>query len=550
LSASRPSPDAIERTAFVVLLAGLVGLFALIATLPAFPIDETRYLTVAWEMRANESWSLPTLNFASYSHKPPLLFWLINGAWSVFGLEVWPARLVGFLSMGAVVLLTHRLDRSLAPGGGTSPADSVLILLALPLFVVLGFAIMFDMLLTVTVMGGLLALWHAGRTGGRSAWLAFGLCIGMGLLAKGPIVLLHLLPPALFARYWIAQPQRKGWHLKSAAALALGAAIALTWAICASIQGGADYAEMLFWKQSAGRITSSFAHAQPFWFYIPIVLLFFFPVLPWRPVREALRSRLRALDDATRFLLSWLLPTFTGLSLISGKNVHYLLPLVPGLALLISLGLRGVAFQEKDRRSFRILAIASAVLLTLLVFVVRDRLPAREALSSALSDLNTPWTAASIIVATLLLFVLNRSLQQALIAVAMANLVLAANLAAQSQQTVARLYDLEPMSKVVADLGGAPLASTQRTFGEFGFLAKLRRPIITIPREQLPCWLAENPGGSALVRTRNLSEGGEAYRTIYSQKYRNRETFSIVQGNGAPAICPPTSVDGPSGDEE
>jgi hypothetical protein len=179
-----------------------------------------------------------------------------------------------------------------------------------------------------------------------------------------------------------------------------------------------------------------------------------------------------------------------------------------------------------------------------------DRLPATGSLSSVLSDLNTPWTAASILFATLLLLVLNRSLQQALIAVGLANLVLVGTLAAQSRQTVARRYDLEPMSKVVAGLGDAPLASTQRSFGEFGFLAKRRRPIVRILREQLPCWLAENPGGSALVRTRNFSGGEEPYRTIYSQKYRNQETFSIVQGNGAPAICPPTSVDGPSSDEE
>jgi hypothetical protein len=48
---------------------------------PPFPIDETRYLTVAWEMYQRNDWVLLHLNGAPYSHKPPLLFWLINLGW-------------------------------------------------------------------------------------------------------------------------------------------------------------------------------------------------------------------------------------------------------------------------------------------------------------------------------------------------------------------------------------------------------------------------------------------------------------------------------------
>ncbi len=57
---------------------------------PLLPIDETRYMTVAWEMRLHEGWLSPlTLNFEPYHHKPPLLFWLINVFWSFFGVSRW-----------------------------------------------------------------------------------------------------------------------------------------------------------------------------------------------------------------------------------------------------------------------------------------------------------------------------------------------------------------------------------------------------------------------------------------------------------------------------
>ncbi len=58
----------------------------------------------------------------------------------------------------------------------------------------------------------------------------------------------------------------------------------------AAYLGGPEYAEMLFWKQSAGRIASSFAHARPFWFYGPILLVFLAPLLAWRPVWAGLRN--------------------------------------------------------------------------------------------------------------------------------------------------------------------------------------------------------------------------------------------------------------------
>ena len=61
-------------------------------------IDETRYLTVAWEMFSSGDWILPQLNGATYSHKPPLLFWLIALGWQGLGVNEWWPRLVPALT--------------------------------------------------------------------------------------------------------------------------------------------------------------------------------------------------------------------------------------------------------------------------------------------------------------------------------------------------------------------------------------------------------------------------------------------------------------------
>lgn len=54
-------------------------------TRPILPIDETRYIAVAWEMWVRGDYLVPDLNNIAYSHKPPLLFWLMQLSWFLFG---------------------------------------------------------------------------------------------------------------------------------------------------------------------------------------------------------------------------------------------------------------------------------------------------------------------------------------------------------------------------------------------------------------------------------------------------------------------------------
>lgn len=524
--------SAAERQGFAAVpLFGLL-LIAAASLLPAFPVDETRYLTVAWEMRATGRWSLPTLNFEPYSHKPPLLFWLINASWAVFGFGVWPTRLVGVGATVAVLILTHCLDRRLAPAQSSGPALSALMLGGLPLFIVLGCSIMFDMLLTATVSGAMLALWIAGRSGDWRAFPAYGASIGLGLLAKGPVVLLFTVPAALLARYWIAPEHRPRWFLRMGAALALGVLIGLAWALRAAAIGGPDYAEMLLWKQSAGRIASSFAHARAFWFYLPVLLLFCVPLLVWRPAWIGLRRSIESSTPGRNFLLSWVVPGLLGLSLISGKQIHYVLPLLPAVALLISLGLRDVTLRDGDRLAWAVLA---AGLLIVAVTLVRggDRLLANNgtALVSIMADVSVPQllVTGTLTVAAIALF--RGSAQRMLMGLATANCIFLGSLALEARAGIAALFDLQPLADVVHRYRNGPIAVAQRTRGELGFLARLNHPVVLVPEDELPSWFARHPEGIAIVRTKSTSLQPDATlpgQVVYSQKYRLQEAFLVV----------------------
>ncbi|MCC7250485.1 glycosyltransferase family 39 protein [Hyphomicrobium sp.] len=518
--------------ATVLLLGGL--LVTASALLPAFPVDETRYLTVAWEMRITGNWSLPTLNFEPYSHKPPLLFWLINASWSVLGVAVWPARLVGAAATVLVLILTHRLERLLAPAQSSGPALSVLMLLGLPLFLVLGCSIMFDMLLTMTVSGALLALWIAGRSGDWRAFLAYGASIGLGLLAKGPVVLLFTVPAALLAPCWIAPEHRRHWYLRIAAAIALGALMGLAWALRAASIGGAEYAEMLLWTQSAGRIASSFAHARPFWFYVPVLLLFCVPLLVWRPAWTSLRRSIKTATPGRNFLLSWFLPGLFGLSLISGKQIHYLLPVLPAVALLVSLSLHHVELRNADRFGWAVLAAGILLVLAVLAMVGRHLYTDDSALASIATQLSLPGVLVTGALAVGAIACFRGSAQRMLVGLAAANSILLGSLTLQSRNGVAGLFDLQPLANVMQRLRDRPIAVAQRTRGEFGFLARLNHPVDHVPETELPSWFLRHPDGIAVIRCRSNAHNCDAPfpgRVLYRKEYRLQEIISIVSAS-------------------
>ena len=72
----------------------LVLVWATLLWRQLIPIDETRYLTVAWEMWLRGDFLVPHLNGQPYSHKPPLIFWLYQLGWTLFGVNAWWPRLL------------------------------------------------------------------------------------------------------------------------------------------------------------------------------------------------------------------------------------------------------------------------------------------------------------------------------------------------------------------------------------------------------------------------------------------------------------------------
>ena len=239
---------------------------------PLIPVDETRYASVAWEMWFRGDYLVPHLNGETYSHKPPLLFWLMTLSWALIGVNDWSLRLVSPLFALAALFLSAHVARLLWPSRRATESLAPLILLGFFFWTVYSTLTMFDMMLAFFALLGIYSLLKLADKGlSLWRWALLAVAIGGGVLSKGPVILLHVLPVALLAPLWIvdktADFRWRYWYGGLLAAILMGAAIALCWAIPAGIAGGEAYRNAIFLGQTSGRLVKSFAHQLPWWWY-------------------------------------------------------------------------------------------------------------------------------------------------------------------------------------------------------------------------------------------------------------------------------------------
>lgn len=403
---------------------------------PLLPIDETRYMTVAWEMRLHGGWLSPlTLNFEPYHHKPPLLFWVINAFWSIFGVSRWAGLIPITLASSAVLFLTVRLVEKMMPAGAADPLKITFLVLGSVPFLIYSTLVMFDMTLTVFVLAALLCLVHyAEKRRFRYAFL-MGLFLGLGVLTKGPVAYLYVIFPMLIGPLWVHKfTNPVSWYGDCFAAIFVSVFPVAIWLFPVLVQSDNHFAFWLLWEQTAGRVTGNFsdAHVRPFYFYLPLIPLLFAPwaFFPdfWRKLKALTSDRIEI-----RFLACWIIPVFLAFCFIKGKQPHYLLPFLPGVIFFLYIFMRDVSLR----------AIRNTALVLIAAVVVGQ---------------------------------------------------------AAASQVYFKNYDLAPIAAYIRDHPNHPWAFVRNYHGEVGFLAKLETSIADRQMDEIDGWFKENPDGWAVIR--------------------------------------------------
>ncbi len=480
---------------------------------PPLPPDETRYLTVAWEMKERGDYLVPHLNGETYAHKPPLLFWLMNVAWLLFGKSLLAARCIAPLAGIATVLLSARLAKDLWPGLSANRRVPW-VLASTMLWMFFSPVTMFDTLLslwTVSALFGMRMIVQQKYL--RGLWVA-GISLGLGILSKGPVILVHVLPAALLFPVW----NRHGNQPKSTAAtyltmlgaVGIGAIIALSWALPAAWAGGEAFANELLFGQTAGRMLNSFAHRQPFWWYLPWLPLCVMPWMLTSGVRNGLWS-LRAVvtkgtnapDDGTRFVLCWGLGSVLILSFVSGKQIYYLMPAVPAFALAVSRWLEDWPMESMDLK----IVGASTVLTALLPVIVNHVAPfSTWPVAGMIPDI---WCLPMVVCGAIVPLLSSCRKETAVAGVSMAAVGFVSCLVMSFEHTVWAGFDVRPLGESLRDRT-EDLAWYGNYHGQLNIPAVRSHVEELITPEDAELWLREHPGGLIVIRAASLSQASRA----------------------------------------
>lgn len=513
------SPE-IRRDA--VLPAALLGLLLATSLLrPLLPIDETRYAAVAWEMWLRGDFLVPHLNGQPYHHKPPLLFWLIHAGWALFGVNDWWPRLISPSFAAATMILTGLLGRRLWPGRPKVARMAPLILLASLLFTYFASALMFDAMLAFFVAAGFAGIVNAWQGGaGARGFGLLAVAMGGAMYAKGPVALIHLLPVALFAPWWMREqrPRWSRWYAGVLLATLGGAALILAWAIPAGIAGGEQYRDAIFWGQTAGRMVHSFAHRAPWWFYLAYLPLILAPWLLWtrwwRGIGEGLMQ-----ESGFRFVIFAALFCLAFFSIVSGKRLHYLLPEFALFALAVA---RSAADSEPRRGSLVVPALT-------LVAAGGAAIIAAPVLAMRLGGLDDvavlAWGGALALASGAVLAACRPAMPVTDVRrVATATICAAAGHLLAFDIAMREPYGVHAMADRLAQFerDGRPLAFEGRYHGDWTFAGRLGRPLEEVPEGGIDGWLAAHPDGRAVVDYRDPAELPVDARIEYSQRYRGR----------------------------
>ncbi|MBV8726225.1 MAG: glycosyltransferase family 39 protein, partial [Candidatus Eremiobacteraeota bacterium] len=271
--------------------AALIGAaIAAVMTLPGLGTgtlwdnSETAYGEVAREILRFHDVVVMHLNGAPWFVQPPLYFWIAAVLVKVFGLSSFALRLpsaLATIAMGAMV--AYAVSR--AAGVRAGVYATVILSTSLMQAVVGRLAIM-DALLDLAVAFTIFWWFRALQTGRSGYVYAGSAAAAFGFLAKGPVApVIALIVVAAFC-LWNRRTSITILPTFRAATIAvlIFVLIVSPWFVALYLRTGATSIGELIGHYTIARYTSTIENqAGPFWYYLPVLILGFFPWIAFLP---------------------------------------------------------------------------------------------------------------------------------------------------------------------------------------------------------------------------------------------------------------------------
>ena len=309
--------------------------------LPLMDKTEARYAEIARIMVETNNWILLQIDYnIPFWAKPPLSTWLTAISIKLFGLYEFYIRLPYLITTIIIVLFISRYDKIENKIFFLTP----LILLLMPEFYLHAGVVSTDTILNFSIILVMLSFWEAvGKKSGLKWWYGFFIGIGLGLLSKGPIILILTLPPIFIWLLVYKEELKKLKKIPILSGLSLTFLISSPWYYFTELKspGFIDY---FIYGEHFRRFFDSgwkgdlygFAKQQP---YGIIWLFSTMAIFPWSlliitRIRKIIKEAYK--NKWVCFLVCWMLFTPVFFTFSSSLIHTYTLPIAVPAALLIT----------------------------------------------------------------------------------------------------------------------------------------------------------------------------------------------------------------------
>ena len=386
-TAEAPRHSTVARIGWAILIVATlyVCYFSHLGAIGFVGPDEPRYAWIARDMVETGDWVTPRLYGKPWFEKPVLYYWGAALCFKLLGVSEAAARLPSAISALFATLALAWLALRLY---GAETARWLLLLLPTTVGMI-GFShaaatdMPFSAMLTIAMVCAAVVLGLTRNENTpilpRTPWLAlilFGFFLGLAGLAKGPAAIIlsggAVFFWALFTKRW-----RDAFRLFHPAAIGSFCLTALPWYILCA-RRNPDFFRIFIIEHNFKRyLTPEFQHIQPFWFYVPVLLVAFLPwtaAIFWTAMEGSARvAESKKITPHTLFLLSWSGFVVLFFSLSQSKLPGYVLPSIPAICLIVTRA--WIAMASAYRKSFRFTILTAAVILFLLSVLVRMATP-------------------------------------------------------------------------------------------------------------------------------------------------------------------------------
>lgn len=347
-TAARSGSQHLDLYAFIA-LAFLAALYCVrLGAGSLWDNSEPQYGEIVKEMLRSGDWLTLHKDLQPWFVHPPLWFWAAALSAKAFGLDEFSLR---FPSAVFGVACGYAIYAA----GRRAYGNTAGIVAALALGVSLEILVMARLAIQDTMLVGALIVstfwgWFALRDrDSKALWIA-AVAAALGTLIKGPVALvlpgLTLLAWAGWAKRW-----RSFAGLPWLGAIVVYAVIASSWFLAEASVNGSRFLYAYFGLSNVGRFLSPYENQPgPIWYYVPILIVGFFPFIAFVP--QALVRAWRTGGDDGKFLIAAAAIPFVFFSIAQTKLPNYIEASFPALAVATGETI-AAAIQARSMRPLR-----------------------------------------------------------------------------------------------------------------------------------------------------------------------------------------------------